>query len=103
MDLKTIQGEEVDVDLRGHVLSFVHGALYLAQATRTIPDVTFTVMALASLVSNPPQEIVGHLDRLFGYLKSTSMRGVVSGTLDNNFMHMANVAYAIRQDDEPGG
>ena len=103
MDLKTIQGEEVDVDLREHVLSFVHGALYLAQATRTIPDVTFTVMALASLVSNPPQEIVGHLDRLFGYLKSTSMRGVVSGTLDNNFMRMANVAYAIRQDDEPGG
>ena len=96
MELKAVQGEVLDVDLRKNVLSFVYSALYLA--TRTRPDVVFTVVVLASSVSNPPQDIVRHLDRLFGYLKSTSTRGVLYGALNTNLMYMADVAYAIHQD-----
>jgi len=96
MEMKKVDPDNLDLDLRKAVLTFVYTALYIA--TRTRPDIMFPVVVLASLVSSPPDGIIKHLDRLFGYLNASSTRGVLYGAMDTNMMLMADVAYAIHQD-----
>ena len=88
--------EHGDADLRKNTLRFVYSALYLA--TKTRPDIAFTVVMMAACVANPPEIIISHLDRLFGYLQHTPSRGVVFGAKNTNLMLMADVAYAIHPD-----
>jgi hypothetical protein len=84
-------------DLKDNVMSFVYSALYLA--TRTRSDILFfTVVTLAAMVSQPPVEIVKHLDRLFGYLNSTRGKDLMFRDTDTNLIRMADAACAVHKD-----
>ena len=85
-----------DTTFKDNIIHFVYCLMYLAQKTR--PDLLFTATFFTTLVLNPPQDIVGHLDRAYGYLSSNVHRGLVFGADSAGLTVFADAAYAIHRD-----
>ena len=94
--LEMKQAEECDKKFKEKVIHFVYSLMYLAQRTR--PDILFPVNFLTTMVTSPAQEIIQHLDRIFGYLNSTVYRGLLFGAESTGLTLFADAAYAIHRD-----